>query len=656
MAILVRSHEGDVQTNQTTVEVDSPATITAGDLLFIALLINDDAPTDPIGRPTGWKQQHDTTDASTRTRAMAFTKTAVAADVTNQGTANYYDFTGFNSTDDVLFACFSLYDDVSPSLTPVYGGEVRREPALTDYSIAEETTVIADDTMVINLWSAHGSGGAFNIAGSNSIISGGQVDTKLSSDWVAVGFSNSTWVGYSHEVDISDSPFAARLEHDSTVGISRGEMVMSYLFNAKAETNEVGHAVTVDEWRHTVFSQSYNTFTDCNIAAEDLIGSTEYIIIISAMIQANDINRNDHYWRLEDDDGAIGDSESRFETRNANSSVGEMYFFMDRYTTPSAPSDIRLRGHSDSPTDVVRCNSFYAVAIELADLNATDYEDSESLTNLTSLSNASWTEGTSITIGDGVSDWLVFGYARCLAQYAPVSIRMRITDDSTQVGEYLEYEDEDSVDIRQLGCMWALEGIASSTIALEFQTDSSTSGRIDIDRSMLFALRLDAFEDHLLTHDATDTEMAVVDTDYGTISVSHTTNTAATRDWAIFGNSIILKSGSDGHYRHHIYDDTTLLIGDSLDTGVDNGVRHVYTGSEDQVVNLRFGEYVRVADATGLIAEIKNQENTDVLPTPDIIDAHMGWFTWELAAASTVIMNQIQGSNVGADLFNGTLL
>jgi hypothetical protein len=229
MSILIRSSEGDVQSNLTTVEVDSPASITAGDLLFIELLVNDDSPAGAITPPAGWTEEYDLIDASVRTRTMGFTKTAVAADVTNQGTANYYDFTGFNATDDVAFCCMAIYDSVN-SATPVFISAGRFEAADGGTTTpSASVTVLRNDTLVINSWSAHGGSDWFDIDAGNSITNGGQVDTKLNGAWVNDGFAGTKQVVYSHEVDIADSPFQPTLNHTDLAG-GRGEQCISKLF------------------------------------------------------------------------------------------------------------------------------------------------------------------------------------------------------------------------------------------------------------------------------------------------------------------------------------------------------------------------------------------------------------------------------------------
>ncbi len=415
---------------------------------------------------------------------------------------------------------------------------------------------------------------------------------------------------------------------------------------------ELGHAIGFDETRRGVVNTSFIDFLDCKIAAADLEDSTEYIVIVSALIMGSDPARNDFYFRLEANGSLIGDSDARLEPRNSSSLMGEQYFWMDRYTTPATAVDIQFQGHSDATATNQRCVSFYAVAIKVSDLDAADFEDDENLTNLSSLDSSGWTVGTDITIGDGVSDWLVFGYARCLVDDTGTALLMRITDDAVQVGETLRLSGEDTVEVRHMGFMWALEGIASSDINLEFQTSDAVAGKMDVDRCMIFALRLNQFEDYLIDHDATDTEITSIDTDFGTISVSHTTNTAATRNWMVFGSAIVGTGDDIKQIRHHIKDSSTILFGDATD--ITDGAMNSHAGSADQLPQVRFGANDSIADSTSITAEIKNQENNDVAPTPDILDAHLGWFTWEFASAGSII-TPIQGSNLGADLFNGTL-
>jgi hypothetical protein len=243
MAILVRSSQGNVDTNQTTIQVDSPATIVAGDLLFIPLLVNDDSPAGAITPPSGFVQRSDYTDASTRTRAMAFTKTADATDVTNAGTADYYDFSGFNSTDDVIHACLALYN--SAGGTPFYTGDVRWESGSGGSSQNTGNTIVRyDASLVINCFSAHGGSDYFNIDASNSITNGGRVDTKLNTAWTNDAFSDSKQVVYSHEVDIADSVFSPTLNFSTITADGRGEMAMSYMFDPQSPSHGIVNSTT----------------------------------------------------------------------------------------------------------------------------------------------------------------------------------------------------------------------------------------------------------------------------------------------------------------------------------------------------------------------------------------------------------------------------
>ncbi len=390
---------------------------------------------------------------------------------------------------------------------------------------------------------------------------------------------------------------------------------------------ELTHATRVEEQRRLVNTNSFTNFANCNILAADLEDATEYLLIVSCLLMGADTARNDFHFRLHDG-SVIGDSTARIEPRNSSSIFGEMYFYMDRYTTPATAAQINFQGHTDGTSTTQRCISFYAVAIKISDLKATDFEDAENTTNLSGLTDTAWTEGIDITIGDGESDWMVFGYGRVLVDTDGVQIRMRLTDDGTMVGEEIHLEGEDSVEIKHMGFMWVLKGIPSSDINLEFQTDIGTSGLMDIDRCMLFALRLNQFEDYLSDHDTTDTNITATDTDFGTISVSHVTRTGGnSRDWMIFGGSVITTGDDIKAFRHHIKDSSTIIIGDSPD--VATGLRQNHAGGEDRVPNIRFGPNAAVTHGTSFTANIKNQEDNDVTPQPVIVDQHMAWFTWQ---------------------------
>ena len=110
MTIQVRSVSGNQQVNQSSPTFDSPSSITAGDLLVMLWMINDST-AQTITPDTGWTEQGTVANATPSTRYIVFTKTATSTDATNQGTADYYTFTGMDGADDILYALWSIYDD-----------------------------------------------------------------------------------------------------------------------------------------------------------------------------------------------------------------------------------------------------------------------------------------------------------------------------------------------------------------------------------------------------------------------------------------------------------------------------------------------------------------------------------------------------------------
>lgn len=227
MALLVRSSEGDIQTNSSDMAVDSPATITATDALCVVSATNEDTAS-TISRPAGYSQQYNNADVSMDTREMMFLKTATAQDNTDAGTANHYVFGNYGSTDDHCFGCIAIYDSLGGG-TPVYVSSARNEVASGGTSTqGPSLTINNDNSIAIYCWVAR-NGDYYNIGSSNTITSGGTTDTNLSSGWVNNTMSGQEWVVYAHEVGTAQSPFQPTLNH-LNITSGDGQACVAHLF------------------------------------------------------------------------------------------------------------------------------------------------------------------------------------------------------------------------------------------------------------------------------------------------------------------------------------------------------------------------------------------------------------------------------------------
>jgi hypothetical protein len=228
MTVKVRSSEGEALFNDTTPDIDSPSSITAGDLLAIIWCMNDDPVAGTsITPPAGFGLVGDITDAAVGDRGMRYlvwTKIATATDATNQGTANYYAFSGMDGTTDILYGIFSLYDD---------GGDVVRlrgsslddnhqnDLAGSTTAIAPTQTIAIDGSMAICCWASRQGTDYFNIDQSNSYSPTGGANATVNYEdaWTSSSMSDLEWVVGSAEFDIEDSPIGTQtLTHLNITG------------------------------------------------------------------------------------------------------------------------------------------------------------------------------------------------------------------------------------------------------------------------------------------------------------------------------------------------------------------------------------------------------------------------------------------------------
>ena len=215
MTIQIRSSSGNQDSNDTTPEVDSPGTITVGDLLAILWYVNDDT-SFTIVPPIGWTEVGNVAAASTGNgvQFFLFTKTAVQDDVDNQGTLNQYVFSGLNGTADILYGCFSLHDDAAGTVEYIASSLAVNEQTGGGTTVTAPTqTIAADGSMALCGWVAVGGSGQWQIDfGENYAPTGGANPMLLHKDtgWVVQAMSGSEWVVAEAEFDIADSPIGTQ--------------------------------------------------------------------------------------------------------------------------------------------------------------------------------------------------------------------------------------------------------------------------------------------------------------------------------------------------------------------------------------------------------------------------------------------------------------
>jgi hypothetical protein len=243
MTVKVRSSAGNSNTgSDTTPSFDSPATITAGDLLVL-LLEYDDNDAQSITPDTGWSLEDEATSATPGTagrRFMLYTKTAVASDVTNAGTADYYNFTG-GSADDMVYGVLSLYDDAGGTVSyQASSFAANVETGGGSSTTAPTQTVTLNGSMSLSAWSANEGTNPFAIdVGEGYAPTGGANVALIHGTWADTNISNINWVVGTAEWDVGDSPIGTQVLTHNSLSADVDQYSVSMIFEASTTTAPV---------------------------------------------------------------------------------------------------------------------------------------------------------------------------------------------------------------------------------------------------------------------------------------------------------------------------------------------------------------------------------------------------------------------------------
>ena len=247
MTVKVRSSAGNKQMNDATPNFDSPATITAGDLLALLIMLNDDTSV-TLGVDTGWKlEDTEITSSSPNTSYFLCTKTATADDSTNAGTANQYLFSGFNGSDDILYGLFSFYDDAGGTVS--YKGSSLASTYESDSDAdtdAPTQTIAADGSLSLSFFRAGAGVNNWKIhSGSQAYApTGGANPTYHNFGWARESIAGANIVAVTAEWDISDSPIGAQQITHQDLDADTNTFSCSAIFEA---TSVTGGAVFTEQ-------------------------------------------------------------------------------------------------------------------------------------------------------------------------------------------------------------------------------------------------------------------------------------------------------------------------------------------------------------------------------------------------------------------------
>lgn len=405
---------------------------------------------------------------------------------------------------------------------------------------------------------------------------------------------------------------------------------------------EIGHNV-VQQTTAATRVGTWQTGTGMEILGSNLDASSDYLLVFFALVGGNSANANDFEFRVVEEDGTptvLTASEHRLEPRRTGSTlVGHAYAYMARVTTAATPNDyaMQLQTAGVNTAHIAGMNAF---AIKLDDVTEnTDFFYDDDATSYTTLASSTYQDGAAVTIGDGTSDYLVISTAHFVVDAVAPEALLRIDVGGVVHGATIT-ETEDTAEEYCIGTLAFVSAPSASTTVTTQVSNSGSSGDIDVDNNRIFALRLDAFEDHAGTRDTTPTNITIAATDTVSGTLAHTTVTAASEDW-MFVALGVCDMGDNAKRIAPRIDDTT--IGNIAGT---SGISYSPNGGVDEIGMLLAGELAAVANSTGLDIDFIAREAADVSPNPVVDETTIVAWTWELVAGGESILSPASESTV----------
>lgn len=386
-----------------------------------------------------------------------------------------------------------------------------------------------------------------------------------------------------------------------------------------------------------------------SVSADDEISSTittagrTYLAIFRCIFNGASTSLEVYDTRVMKENGTELDASpvDNMEARRSGTLYGHEYFYLVEYTMPTVAGgwwldeDWRIEQRSDG-SSTHRVKQKFQTLIDTSDFDTGDYyynANDNGGTGWTTLDNTAWTDTASVTAGDGTSDWLILYAVKATSPSTNNQLRARVTINDTEVGnQYHALASESTGGKHWFGGVLTADAVATNaSIVLEVQTSSSSSGVVDCAESRLAVIRLNQFEDYFGDYTATpDNTITATDTDTQINSVSHTTDTAASADWAIWSFGRADAFGDDAH-----------AIGIELRDGTDptndlmfgnNDYEIIPSHSNDRVgLGPIWGFDPALADATSRTYRVYGSEGVDVSPASGADEQWMVGFTLNFA-------------------------
>ncbi len=250
----------------------------------------------------------------------------------------------------------------------------------------------------------------------------------------------------------------------------------------------------------TTHTGDTNWTTVLTMASADFVADAVYILFVQAIVGGDDTTNLFHYRVAHGSTPTVFDeAEAIWEMSSASDRRRQEYFYMIQYTASNPVEDIVFQHKTAVSTSTVKSAHVIALALRLdADLTeGTDYKYAENST-VDAHTTAQQT-GASITFtpANTNDDWLVINSNTIGIGATSGSLpTYRINRDSaSDVAPSYTAEGEDTTEVRIQG-QQRVYTLTAAAHTFDVEYIDLSPAKNDHNRSAIFALRLDAFEDH----------------------------------------------------------------------------------------------------------------------------------------------------------------
>ncbi len=305
-------------------------------------------------------------------------------------------------------------------------------------------------------------------------------------------------------------------------------------------------ATEVTEQTHT----GDTTWTDAlEIADADIVDSAEYLLIVTAQINGNDANETFGFRVV------IGTTPTLLAGSNAiiepyNGSTRPNYMYVKKFTASASAGEniIKFQIQTISNTaKIVKADTIVMVAINLDTLDAADWfygEDDDTGTPIAhTTSFVDFATTGEFTPANTNDDWLVLFCTNTAVNVTASSYECRLRLDGTTASPtddapLFNEEGEDTSEQRVLGLSRVHTlSAAAHQFWVQSRDDSGGGGSFDHRFSAVFALRLNAFQDHAFVW--TEAELTLTtDNVYEEIAAIAPNISPVTSDVIVIGSAV----------------------------------------------------------------------------------------------------------------------